>query len=170
MITMAFRDIRTDLSERIAAIREERRRLGAQLKELESLEAMYVKAIETEERRVHSEDLTINVTANSAARFLEAVQSVREAARTVQNARQFVLNAMKDGRNWNLTELKGLASAEGVLTKEGASIGRTLQAALMGLKQQGFVTNLGGGVWKMAKRDAGPENPLAKVLESGGSR
>jgi hypothetical protein len=136
-----MRDIRDDLAERLQVLARERRRLLADLKALDVQEASVKALLEGEDRRFGGDGLPLgDDDAKSAAGSPTSV------------FRRFALDCLNSGKDWSLSQMSKEAIERGLITaSEGRSMGRSLHAALLGLKQQGLVEIPEPGHWRLVR-------------------
>jgi hypothetical protein len=125
-----MRDIRVDLRERLEATLAQRTELEAQERCLRAL------------LRYEEADRTNQLAPASSPACSEATNGDR--------LREFVLQALKDGRDHTLDDLKERAHGVG-LTTVGAS-GRSLNITLVNLLREGLVTRLRNGRWRFGEQ------------------
>jgi hypothetical protein len=127
-----MRDIRTDLRERLEATLKQRIELEARERCL--------RALLRDEEVIGLNKIT---TASSPA-CSEATNGNR--------LREFILQALKDGQDHSLDDLKGQAYGVGLRTV-GAS-GRSLNITLVNLLREGLVIRLRNGRWRLGAQAA----------------
>jgi hypothetical protein len=136
-----LRDIRDDLSDRLRKIAKQRQLLLTQLKALEIQEAAAKALLNAEEAQFRGQELPFGGD--------EPLQPVTSPTSVF---RKFALECLSDGQDWSLSHMtkeaieRGLSSAA-----EGRSLGRSLHAALLGLRQQGMVERDVAGHWKIVR-------------------
>jgi hypothetical protein len=137
-----MRDIRDDLNDRLRKIAELRQHLLGQLRALEVQEAAAKAMLLAEDARFGGEELPLGDSA-----------SAQPVTSPTSVFRRFVLECLNDGREWSLSRLSKEATARGISTTIDRSLGRSLHAALLGLKQQGIVEIPEPGHWKLIRHD-----------------
>ena len=140
--------LRTLLQRRVVEAREERRLLAARLKELETQEDVYLKALEAEEKR----KLPV-VQPSEREAHVRRYQRVKEFG-VASNTKEFLIEMLGDDGVWSLDELKAKAQEKQMFINEATSLGRMLHGALLGLLQSGQVNNLGDGRWQIRRSKA----------------
>ena len=137
------RDIRPFLKRRVEEARAEKQEALARAKEAEAQEAAYMRALEAENRRLHG---VVEQQPSGHSMEPSAVEHAR-ADLFGQSTKAFLLEALGNGQNWALDDLKRLAEERKLYVPEGSSLGRQLHGALLGLKSGGRVQIVDRGVW-----------------------
>jgi len=137
---MNYRDIRTDLLQRVADIKALRKAADEEyrvkIRELDEREKALHKLLDDENRRF-PEDANPPTTPAFAG--------------TPTN---LVLHALQDGEPMSLETIKGHAELMGLRAPEGGHIGRILHGALVSLMREGRVERLPTGEWQRVSEEA----------------
>jgi len=140
-----MRDIRPDLIERLSGFREERLKLTARLREIDSEEAPLKVLLEAENRRFPTE---VDVTVDSLTLEEPSDIAARHFAAT-SDLRRIVLEVMSDRNPRSRSEITKVVEERGVQT--AGAPGRSVQGTLLSLKHQGVVRALDEGIWQLIK-------------------
>jgi hypothetical protein len=147
-----YRDIRSDLRERLEATVQQRHELNARVRALEAQEQRLRALLNDEEySQLHQ------LPQSSCPLSSELTSGGR--------LREFVLGSLKDGHDWSLQDLKEHARGLGLATI-GAS-GRSLNITLVNLLREGLVMRLRNGRWRY--QDQATQLPLDLAPASTGS-
>jgi len=141
-----MRDIRDDLAERLQRIEQERTRLTAALRALEIQEAAVKALLAAEDRRLGGDALPLG----------DETAIPETATSPTSVFRRFALACLSNGQEWSLSQIRKAAVERGIATfSADKSIGRSLHAALLGLKQQGLVVAPVPGHWRLVRHQSG---------------
>lgn len=145
-----MQDIRTDLSERLERVIQERRALGQQLQALEGREQRLRALLQDEE----------GSPKRSQQLQLLSLPRRSDGARL----REFVHRSLTNGRDWSLEELKEHARGMG-LNIIGTS-GRSLNITLVNLLREGSVKRLPNGRWRLCEQRKQLSLDLGRYIQS----
>ena len=133
---MTLRDIRRDLAARLDDVTEERKVVAERLRFLEAREQS-IRAMLDSENQMYLEADTDQETLPIPGTIFPGT------------IRDFVLLALRGGGPLHLAEIKRLAGEHRLSVDEGASLGRILHGALIGLKKDGMVGIVSPSVWQL---------------------
>jgi hypothetical protein len=139
---MTLRDLRPDLGLRKTALREERARLQARLREIDSEETAVDSLIQAEGRRFPE-------AAVSHSGFQRGSVTVNLDAYATSPMRRAVLTELADGKPRSHDEITKGVAAKGTSSAKG-SLGRSVQGTLLSLKFQKVVKHVEGD-WQLAQ-------------------
>jgi len=141
---MTLKDIRPDLTARLNSVRDERKVIADQLRELEAQEQSLKSLLDIENKRFHTATPEGTGTAQMPGTVFPG--SLRDFADWV----------LQDGQALHLDEIKRSAEIHGVHVAEGVSLGRILHGALLGLKKEGLAEIVAPGTWKRVSKENAP--------------
>jgi hypothetical protein len=133
---IAMKDIRNDLRERIDTIRGRKQQMLDRIAQLDEQEKMYLALLAAEQAEWEAtQPMQLNMGITSQKRKTPLTN--------------FLLNALSDGNPHSLAELANLAQKQETILFNGKSPKRTVNFALLGLKNSSQVVMLGNGFWKI---------------------
>ena len=138
---MKLRDIRRDLADRLNDVTEDRKVVAERLRFLEAREQSIRAMLDSENQMFSGADTDQETLPIPGTIFPGTI-------------RDFVLLALKGGKPLHLDEIKRFAGEHRLSVDEGASLGRILHGALIGLKKDGMVDIVGPSVWQLKDADS----------------
>jgi len=136
-----MRDIRGDLRDRLDRLGQRRKQYQRILDDTLTEENLVGQLLAIEEQNYE------RLQRHNRVSHGQSLQSEQELV----SLNKFVTKTLSDREIWDINKLKVAAEGVNLDIEKSASLGRSLQAALMGLKQRNIVFSLGNGKWRQAR-------------------